>query len=750
MFRNKIFIIIFLFCFTFLFAGPTRFPEKIDSNDRFGLSAEYLTSSKMRAADSLNCTLVGGWFTGPGYAVCIVDTLAYIGAGQSMKILNVKDSTNPVLVGEVILPFVLIFDIFIKDTLAYVANCEDGLRVINVSDPSSPFEIGFLDIFDHAYGVWVKDTLAYVTDGDRGLSIINVANPASMSEIGNCDTPSWAYDVWVQDTFAYVADRYGGLRIINVADPSLPGEVGFYDSLDFEAVYVRDTLVYAAGGGLCIINVAEPSLPVKVGFYGLDSSSYYVRDVWVQDSLAYLAVSSSLSDADSCRLQIVNIANSASISDVGNYFTPGRAVAVRVEENLAYVEYFAKYPDYLEGLLIVNISDLSTPLETSRYEMGGMNGSVWVQDSFAYVANHQRGLRIINIADLTLPKEIGWFDTPDWPTDVYIEDTLVYVTDGSNGLYIINVANPSSPGEVGYCNMPSNSGPWGVWAQDTFAYVADSDSGLRIIDVSEPSSPVEIGFYNTPGYAYNVWVQDTLAYLTVGIEDTLGDSGLLYIINVSDPSSPSEIISIPGEFNALFIKDTLAYVVGRGLRIIDISDPSSPAEVGSCGTPGEYDGGVWVQDNLACVANADSGLRIIDVSNPSSPSEVGFYNVYWELCANDVYVKDSLIYVAYDRLGLYIFKYTGLGGIEDRVIERDGFNITSISGVIEINYSVIAEEEKVKIEIFNILGQKVVCPVDRVQSRGHYTMNWNGKTGIYFVRMEMGRKIYRQKVLLLK
>jgi len=114
-FYRKFFLVLFLTYFSFLFAGPIRFSVDSGPMDRYGLNPEYLTSNKTRALDSLNCELVGGWFRGPSFTVYVVDTLAYMGAGQSMKILNVQDSTNPVIIGEVFLPVFLISQIMKGD-----------------------------------------------------------------------------------------------------------------------------------------------------------------------------------------------------------------------------------------------------------------------------------------------------------------------------------------------------------------------------------------------------------------------------------------------------------------------------------------------------------------------------------------------------------------------------------------------------------------------------------------------------------
>jgi hypothetical protein len=40
-----------------------------------------------------------------------------------------------------------------------------GLRVIDVSNPSNPREVGFFDTPGYAYGVYVSGNYAYVADG---------------------------------------------------------------------------------------------------------------------------------------------------------------------------------------------------------------------------------------------------------------------------------------------------------------------------------------------------------------------------------------------------------------------------------------------------------------------------------------------------------------------------------------------------------------------------------------------------------
>jgi hypothetical protein len=72
-----------------------------------------------------------------------------------------------------------------------------------------------------------------------------------------------------------------------------------------------------------------------------------------------------------------------------------------------------------------------------------------------------------------------------------------------------------------------------------------------------------------------------------------------------------------------------------------------------------------------------------------------------------------------------------------------------------ISYS-SPEEAKVKIEIYNVLGQKVAVLVDRVEVAGNYSVAWDAHNisgGIYFYRIiAEGKRTFEktQKLLLIR
>ena len=71
---------------------------------------------------------------------------------------------------------------------------------------------------------------------------------------------------------------------------------------------------------------------------------------------------------------------------------------------------------------------------------------------------------------------------------------------------------------------------------------------------------------------------------------------------------------------------------------------------------------------------------------------------------------------------------------------------------------VIKKSQNIKIDIYNIKGQKIINLVDKFSTPGKYTVNWNGysksgkiiSSGVYFFRIKSGNYTSTKKMILLK
>jgi ethanolamine utilization microcompartment shell protein EutS len=205
---------------------------------------------------------------GGAFGVAVAGGYAYV-VGGGLTVIDVSAPSAPVEVG--FLDGGVGGGIAVAGGYAYLADWPPGLRVIDVGTPSAPVEVGFLD--GVSGGIAVASGYAYVAAWPAGLRVIDVGTPSAPVEVGFVDIPGGAFGVAVAGGYAYVADGSAGLRVIDVSTPSAPVEIGFVDTPgEVLGVAVAGSYAYVAGAGLTVIDVSAPSAPVEVGF--VDTPGY--------------------------------------------------------------------------------------------------------------------------------------------------------------------------------------------------------------------------------------------------------------------------------------------------------------------------------------------------------------------------------------------------------------------------------------------------------------------------------------------
>jgi hypothetical protein len=203
------------------------------------------------------------------------DTLAYVPttiptAPGALKILNVQNPSNSTLISICPLGVGNANDIYLKDSFAYMV----GGRVFQaakIQNPTLPESLPRYPLPDGttSWALFVRDTFAYIADGDSGLRILNISNPAVPFEVGHFITSDAVYSVFVKDTLSYLAALGAGLRIVNVADPANPQEISFYMAPGWTRdVWVLDTIAYVAASGCVeVLDVTNPVVPTQIAYY---------------------------------------------------------------------------------------------------------------------------------------------------------------------------------------------------------------------------------------------------------------------------------------------------------------------------------------------------------------------------------------------------------------------------------------------------------------------------------------------------
>jgi len=522
----------------------------------------------------------------------------------------------------------------VEGDYAFVADI-DGLKAIDISDPSAPTLLGSFTVFPFALSVAVAGDHAYVAAASGGLVVFDVSDPTNLAIAGTLFAIGDVRSVAVAGDHAYLATT-SGFEVVDISDPTAPAAAGNLGSIgNLAAVALAGDHAFAAAGpdGVVVIDISDPTTPALAGGFG----GITTYDLTLAGDHAFVA------DWSNGQLVVLDITDPTTPTQAGSYATGDNPGGVEVDGNRAYIG------NQSSGLMILDITDPSTPAFLDSYDTPGMAWKPAIAGELAFVPDDADGLQIIRIADPRSPELVGSYNIPGGnPWNVAVSGNFAVVADDNSGLLVIDISDPTSPELVGSYSLPDGAG--GVAVSGNSAVVGGvGEYFLSVIDISDPSNPSLAGNFYYPSGSNDVCVSGDLAFVS-------GGSSGLVVIDISDLTNPVFVgeYNTPGFAKGVVVSGDYAFVAetSNGLSVIDISDPTSPALAGSHNTPVQGVG-VTVSGDLALVAAESDGLLVMDISDPSNPTLIGIYyqpSTY----AGDVVVSGDHAFMAEGGHGLHV------------------------------------------------------------------------------------------------
>lgn len=285
------------------------------------------------------------------------------------------------------------------------------------------------DVLNKPESVAVSEGVAYIANGNAGLEIVDVSDPTYPKFLNNYNTLDFACEVVVLNNVAYIAEK-SVLEIVDVSNLANPQRLSSYSrnlqdipNVDMVSMAVVENLVYITHFflGLQIIDVSNPRKPNLVGTY----QKPIVLGLSVFDGKAYLGVGRFL--------DIIDVSDPTKPYFLGSYDTSGEPQSVCFSSDIVYIA------DGDSGLHIVDVNNPSNPELLSIYKTEGAAMDVKVSGKVAYVADQDSGLQIIDVNDPTNPILLGSSDPNLYAQRVVVHDNIIYVTDANSTLKIFDL-----------------------------------------------------------------------------------------------------------------------------------------------------------------------------------------------------------------------------------------------------------------------------------------------------------------------
>ncbi len=587
----------------------------------------------------------------------------YLGWGAQIIILDVsalETDGPPVLAGSTpVLPGI-IANMVVQGNYLYLACYQAGLRIWDITQPTSPTDVGVYlpENGAQARFVRVQGDFAYLLQDDDNLVILDVENRADPVRLSSMPTHSHSSAFTLAGNYLYMGQggyqKDAKLITWDIANKWTPTEVGclpFAENMNFRNIVIEGDTLYVQSmiNGLFFVNVGDPTQPVLRGKYLSPTNA-------AGGNGAALAGNYLLVTQGGGGVEFVDITNLEAAQQINSITPEGSSSEILIEGEYAFIlgDYF--------GLSILDIADPFNPAIDAVYRVQpvGEVMAVAQQGAYLYMADVM-GLNIVDINATTL-NPVGSYPPlgegphePLYGLDVLAYQDYVYLG-RCDQIQIINIHDATAPFVVGSIPLPSD-GYFEMAIQDNWLFILNHNESQQhqeiiLLDITVPQDPGFVSTYTIDhnGHARKFAVTDQWVYY---LDYESFDMPGIYIVDYSNPAQPQEIGVIPYFDDYLMdiaLTDQFAYIAApRQIEIYDLSDKTNPQWVARFATPG-------VPNSLAIRGDAlyaATPYRILawDIATGTNPRLINEFRTPDSYAASFV-VTDTALIMANHQAGL--------------------------------------------------------------------------------------------------
>ncbi len=491
--------------------------------------------------------------------------------------LDISNPASITLAGNYVEPGTdFVFDVEVLGDFAFLADDNEGVSAINISDPTNLFLSNRFAAATRASHISIYENKAYVSRGSQGLTILELdvtQNPVAITDLGTVD------DI-------HMPAGFGSFRRTEKASNGL--------------LVVSDS---TQGNGVVLMDATDPAIPTVYGGTSAPNSGLAV--------LGNYAYSSRPSWYNSHGIYVYDLnatSGGGHIAPVEVDYLPLITESVNIDVGNDIITLATSQ----SGIVMIDSSNPSSPITGSWINNLGNStvaAAVKVNNTVA-VANYGSSLKLVDVTDIVNPNILPELDFGNGHIVQFVEkagtDAAVVAT-GSQGVKWVNLSDPLSPVVLGTWVESSNRSINRLIVNQDMV-IAFSNATAWIIDFSNKISPQELDTFSYSRPILDGDVDGNILYLANDIDG-------LRILDISVPTNATELATFstnPTYANGVSVKNNIAYIAADtfyGMLLVDVSTPASPQYLSTIETPGNAKK-VEATDDLLVLADYDSGLRI--------------------------------------------------------------------------------------------------------------------------------------------
>ncbi len=600
--------------------------------------------------------------------VVIQGSTLFTAEGARLAIYDVADSSNPVQLGEIVPNAEPIFALLVDGNYAYIVS-QNQMSIVDVSQTNSPTVIGRFtttgggDLAKSGNLIYLASYFRHISPSETvpsGLRVIDVTTPSAPAEIGFFETDH--YDKIVRhDNYVYMSkdsrSPSDGLQVVDVSDPAsiqltaqLNGDLHNF-TIAGDTLYTRNYDIDSTER-ISIFSLADPAVPLFVKLH----------EVFIIHSVGILEANGDnlyISGGDSLFSFDISTPQNPTFSSV---------VQLPFDQLLADARAFSADGTHavtahrLFGFQLLDIS--ADPPLIQKTETSPLTYGSFVETTETGLIVHNGAQKLLSSYSLTDEGQAPVLEDTAVIAEGDVQDMLwvdefLYVTT-SEKLIVYSLTASHQLTERGSIEYDFSAAHQLSYAGGRVFITPRGFEKILEYDVSNPDNPIYVREHVVDLSISTSFVVDDLLYVTsldtvniinldTGTVETafeLDTNGITDLLPVDD------MIYVTTSHNSPFEPRPDDYQ----LITIDYSNALIPNRVDS-----DEIGGIGhkmiVSDDKLFIATETTGtgeLSIFDLANPLNPTKEATASTFGTLGGNDIAIVNMTAYIADAEAGLWI------------------------------------------------------------------------------------------------
>ncbi len=637
-------------------------------------------------------------------------------------------------------------DLAIQGNYVYTASEDQGMSVVDVTDPVNPQEKATFreSNMDYYVGIRIQDNYAYIANSYVGLKIIDISNPLVPALAGSftqADGDFNADQIAVSGNYAYIQRDWGEIIFLNVSNPASPQLKGVYHSNGAMALNAYSRMLYVGEtyNGIYAVSNDNPDALADCHVAGEVSGEWTCPTIYLEDNIT-IPAGDTLRISDS--VERVHALGPYQIKVEGVLIAKGPANE-RVDLNGDRIVFSGS--DW-HGIYFSNLND------------GNSGTSVIENCRFDYADKmdipYQGGgaIAIYNSDNVIIRKSVFYRNNARLGGAIYIENSSPKIEDcyfEINGRGGVNALEAYTEG--GGAMYIKNANPY--LHRLRFTENGSKSGGAMVIDGCSPTlSNILFDQNFSTGLAGAVAITSDLSHpahprfvnVTAADNEAQNGGGAFQLMG---PATNPEIIN-----SILFRNSKPEIYINDGVPTVTYSIVDSAGTENWFGTGCLTDNPTFDESgeikyhlkSASCGTGYDSPA--IDAGHPDS------VDTYLDCSAGLGTARADMGYYG----GRYAEISTGVESSDPQVVPQE-FRLSQnypnpFNPTTSIQYQV-SRQGNVQLIVYNALGQKVATLVNQKQTPGQYRVTFDASglaSGVYFYRLSTKDFIQIKKMILLR